>query len=61
MGTLTDKITLNLDDDTEVNVNGFIAPFEYDSSDFYVEWDELANLRVSDISLPIAVFPRDFL
>ncbi len=48
MKTLENKITLNLDDDTEVNVKGFIAPFEYDSSDFHVEWDELANLRVAE-------------
>lgn len=48
MKTLENKITLNLDDDTEVNVKGFIAPFEYDSSDFHVEWDELANLQAAE-------------
>lgn len=47
MHTLSDKITIQLSDDTEVSVKGYIAPFEYDSSDFHVEWDELANIRVA--------------
>ncbi len=48
MRTLSDKITLNFDGDVKVLVKAFIAPFEYDSSDFHVEWDELANLRVAE-------------
>ena len=44
----SNKIALNLDGDTEISVQGFIAPFEYDSSDFHVEWDELANFRVAE-------------
>jgi hypothetical protein len=42
------KITLNLDDTSEVLVTGFIAPIEYTGSNFHVEWDELANLRVAE-------------
>ena len=41
------KITLNLDDTSEILVTGFIAPIEYTGSNFHVEWDELANLRVA--------------
>ena len=48
MNTLNNKITIQLNDDTEVSVKGYIAPFEYDSSDFHVEWDELANIRVAE-------------
>ena len=48
METLTDKITLNLDGDTEVFVKAFIAPIEYTINNFHVEWDELANLRVAE-------------
>lgn len=48
MKTLENKITLNLDDDAEVNVNGFIAPIEYTQYNFHVEWDELANFRVAE-------------
>ena len=48
METLTDKITLNLDKDAEVSVKGFIAPIEYSGSNFHVEWDTLANLRVAE-------------
>ena len=40
------KITLNLDGASEVSVTGFIAPIEYTLSNFHVEWDALANLRV---------------
>ena len=42
------KISLKLNRNTEVTAKGFIAPFEYDSSDFRIEWDELANLRVAE-------------
>ncbi len=48
MKTLPDKITLNLDGDAEVSVKGFIAPIEYSSYNFHVEWDTLANLRVAE-------------
>ena len=48
MEILPNKITLNLDDDSEVSVKGFIAPIEYTGSNFHVEWDALANLRVAE-------------
>ena len=48
MKTLQNQITLNLNDDAEVNVKGFIAPIEYTQYNFHVEWDELANLRVAE-------------
>ncbi|MCY4553993.1 MAG: hypothetical protein OXC79_09990 [Candidatus Poribacteria bacterium] len=46
MNTQSDKITLNLDGDAEINVKAFIAPIEYTINNFHVEWDSLANLRV---------------
>ena len=48
MNTLSEKITLNLDSDAEVNVKGFIAPIEHTLSHFHLEWDALANLRVAE-------------
>ena len=56
------KITLNLNDASEVLVKGFIAPIEYTQYGFHVEWDELANLRVAEPEkrYPASVF-RDFL
>ena len=42
------KITLNLTDTSEVSVTGFIAPIENTGSNFHVEWDALANLRVAE-------------
>ncbi len=48
MNTLSNKITLNLDGDAEVNVKGSIAPIEYTQYNFHVEWDELANLQVAE-------------
>ena len=42
------KITLNLTDTSEVLVTGFIAPIENTGSNFHVEWDALANLRVAE-------------
>ena len=48
METLENKITLNLDGDTEVSVKGFIAPIEHTINNFHVEWDALANLRVAE-------------
>ena len=56
------KITLNLNDASEVFVKGFIAPIEYTQYGFHVEWDELANLRVAEPEkrYPASVF-RTFL
>ncbi len=45
---MNNKITLNLTDTSEVSVTGFIAPIENTGSDFHVEWDALANLRVAE-------------
>ena len=42
------KITLNLDGDSEISVTGFIAPIEYTEHNFHIDWDELANLRVAE-------------
>ena len=42
------KITLNLNDTSEVLVKGFIAPIEYTQYGFHVEWDELANFRIAE-------------
>ena len=62
METLTDKITLNLNGNAEVSVKGFIAPIEYSSYNFHVEWDTLANFRVAEPEkqYPTSIF-RDFL
>ena len=54
METITDKITLNLDSDTEVTVTGFIAPIEYTQYNFHVEWDELANFQAAE---PVKQYP----
>ena len=58
METLENKITLNLDGNAEVKVNGFIAPIEYTQYNYHVEWDELANFRVAEPEkqYPISVF-----
>ena len=48
MKTFNNKIALNLDGDAQVSVKGFIAPIEYSSYNFHVEWDTLANLRVAE-------------
>ena len=45
---VNNKITLNLDGASEVSVTGFIAPIEHTLSNFHVEWDALANLRVAE-------------
>ncbi len=52
------KITLKLDDASEVTVKGFIAPVEESLSDAFREWDELVNLRVDDPEMhhPASVF-----
>ena len=42
------KITLKLTDTSEVSVTGYIAPIENTGSNFHVEWDALANLRVAE-------------
>ena len=42
------KITLSLDNASEVSLKGFIAPVEYTQYNFHVEWDALANLRVAE-------------
>ena len=54
----TNKITPNLDGDTEVSVKGFIAPIENTLSNFHVEWEALANLRVPEPEkhYPVSVF-----
>ena len=48
MKTSPNKIILNLNDDVEVSVKGFIAPIEYTQYNFHVRWDTLANLRVAE-------------
>ena len=48
MKTLSNKVTLNLDGDAEVNVKGFIAPFEYTQSNSHETWDELVNIRAAE-------------
>ena len=42
------KITLKLDDTSEVFVKGYIAPVEESLSDTFKQWDELVNLRVAE-------------
>ena len=43
------KITLKLDDTSEVSVKGFIAPIGDTMSDsFFKEWNNLVNLRVAE-------------
>ncbi len=42
------KITLKLDNTSEILVKGFIAPVEESLSDTFKEWDELVNLRVAE-------------
>ena len=58
----TNRITLNLNGDAEVSVKGFIAPIENTLSNFHVEWEALANLRVTEPEkrYPVSVF-RAFL
>ena len=48
MKTSNNKIKLNLDGNAEVSVKAFIAPIEHTLSNFHVEWDALANLRVAE-------------
>ena len=48
MSPLREKITISLDGDEKVPITGFIAPIEYTSYNFHVEWDALANLRAAE-------------
>ncbi len=48
MKTSPNKIMLNLDNNAEISVKGFIAPIEYTQYNFHVRWDALANLHVAD-------------
>ena len=62
MNTLSNNVTLNLDNDAEVNVKGFIAPIEYTQYNYHVKWDALANLSVVEPEklYPTSIF-SDFL
>ena len=42
------KITLNLDDTSEVLVEGFITPVKDTTSESFKDWDSLVNLRVTE-------------
>ena len=42
------KITLNIDDTSEILVTGFIAPVGESLSENFKQWDELVNLRVAE-------------
>jgi hypothetical protein len=44
----SNKISISLGGNAEVSVKGFITPIEHTISDFHVEWDALANLRVAE-------------
>ncbi len=46
--TQNKKITLNLDGASEMSVKGFIAPIVSTLSNFHVDWEALANLRVAE-------------
>ena len=48
MKTFNNKIALNLNRDAQVSVKGFIAPIEYTQHNYHVDWDELANLQVTE-------------
>ena len=48
MKTFDNKIALNLDNNAEVSVKGFIAPIEYTQHNYHVDWDELANLKAAE-------------
>ncbi|RKU29491.1 hypothetical protein C6497_06165 [Candidatus Poribacteria bacterium] len=54
MNTISDKITLTLNNDTKVSLKGYIAPIEYTQYNFHVEWDVLSNLRVAE---PVKQYP----
>jgi len=46
MSTLPDKISLNLDGNSDISIKATIEPIEDMSPNFHKEWDALANLRV---------------
>ena len=46
--TTHNKITLNLDDTSEVLVEGFIAPTKNPASESFEDWDSLVNLKVTE-------------
>ena len=48
MKTIKNKITLNLDEDAEVAVQGCIAPIAHTAGNFHRKWDALANLRAAE-------------
>lgn len=48
MRNLSEKIALNLNDNVNVSVKGFIAPIEHTLSKFHEEWGALANLSVAE-------------
>lgn len=58
MKTLSNEITINLAGDADVSVKAFIAPIEHTLSNFHVEWEALANLRVAEPEKrqPISIF-----
>ena len=58
MKTLSNEITLNLAGDADVSVKAFIAPIKHTLSNFHVEWEALANLRVAEPEKrhPISIF-----
>ena len=46
--TTHNKITLNLDDTSEVLVEGFITPIKNPTSKSFENWDSLVNLKVTE-------------
>ena len=54
----SNRIELKLNPNTQVSVNGYIAPIEYTQYNFHVEWDELANFQVAEAEkqYPASVF-----
>lgn len=62
MKMIENKITLNLNNDAKVAVQGCIAPIVHTAGNFHKRWDALANLRAAEPEkqYPAAVF-HDFL
>lgn len=48
MNTHTNKINLNLSDNTEITVNAVIEPIQHTAGNFHEKWDALANLQVTE-------------
>lgn len=46
--SISNRIVLTLDNDSEVLVKGFIARIAYTQDNFHVTWDALANLQVAE-------------